>query len=805
LDARPNNLPSQPTPFVGRHDELAELEALIANPEIRLVTIVGAGGMGKSRLALATAERQLFKSNGKEALRFPDGVFFVPLAPLGSEDQILTAIAKAVKFQFYQGVDPNTQLLEYFREKRSLLVMDNFEHVLGGASILTEILQVADGVKVLATSREKLNLRAENIYVLHGMAYPEDDLTHLQQQYSAVNLFQQSARQVNADLAWTQRDMRTIAEICSMVEGMPLGIELAAAWVEMLSLEKIATEIRTSLDFLEGNMRDVPDRHQSIRAVFEHSWTMLAEQERDVFKSISIFRGGFTLEAAEQVTGASMKEIRLLVSKSLIHLDQNRRYKIHELLRQYAAEKLEIDPGESNRIRDQHCEYFAEFVHQREAAIRGGNQAEALKEMDNIWVGWRWAVIQAKAPEIRKQAQSLLWIHEIQGWYQGAVDTIDWAVKELQTDKPVGGIGIAYGQVVGLSANSWHRIGNQEKAAHNNEKSVSILANLDAFPELAWAYAIAGHVLPSTEYVVMEKRLKKGLAIYEQLDTKWGIAFILNTLGAIANENADYDDAETYIENALQINTNIDDRRGMAWSISGLGYNAWGRGDYLVARQFLEKSTASWKAIGYKRLIAGDLAMSGRLDLLMGKYGQANLCLEEAIAIYIELGWHFGIAETILCFGNLAYAQGEYEGAKEKYEDALARFQNIDDRGSIGYVLSSLGNVAATMGDIQDARKNFHAALEIGVGTKHPSLILHILAGLSAMLDHIGNDERAVEMAALVASHTRSDPLPRERAKILLDELSVSLPQEVFEAAQERGMARNLDDVVHEVLAELAS
>ncbi|MCK5646444.1 MAG: tetratricopeptide repeat protein [Anaerolineales bacterium] len=809
LDARPNNLPSQPTPFVGRHDELAELEALIANPEIRLVTIVGAGGMGKSRLALATAERQLFKSNGKDALLFPDGVFFVPLAPLVSEEQIFTAIAKAVKFQFYQGVDPSTQLLEYFREKRSLLVMDNFEHVLGGASILPEILQVADGVKVLATSREKLNLRTENIYVLHGMAYPEDeptedDLTHLQQQYSAVNLFKQSARQVNADLAWTQRDMRTITEICSMVEGMPLGIELAAAWVEMLSLEKIATEIRTSLDFLEGNMRDVPDRHQSIRALFEYTWNMLGEQERQVFSSISVFRGGFTLEAAEQVTGASMKEIRLLVSKSLIHLDQNKRYKIHELLRQYAAEKLEIDPGESNRIRDQHSEYFADFVHQREAAIRGGDQTEALEEMDNIQVGWRWAVIQRNAPVIRKQMQSLFWIHEFQGWFQEAADSFDWAVKELQTDEPLGDIGIAYGQVLNLSATFHDRIGDNNKAILNLEECISNLVKLDALPELAWAYIGFGHIDISSDHTKAKQRLNKGLAIYRELNIKWGIAITLNTLGNIAANSSEHEDAKAYYEEALRLNTDLNDPRGMSWSIGGLGRIAFRRGEYLQARKFFEKTIALRKAIGYKLVLALSLVILGQLDLLMGKYKEANLSFREVFAITHEMGWHYGIAEAIRHFGTLALAQGEYDSAKEKYEDALARFQNIDDRGSIGYVLSSLGNVAAAMGDIQDARENFHTALEIGVGTKHPSLILHILAGLSAMLDHIGNDERAVEMAALVASHTRSDPLPRERAKKLLDELGLKLPSRVFEAAQERGKASDLDETVKEFLEELA-
>jgi predicted ATPase/DNA-binding SARP family transcriptional activator len=351
-------VPPQPTPFIGREAELTALDDLIADPSVRMVTIVGLGGMGKTRLALALAEkvvgseRQLIRtatvrsSPGAEpTLLFPNGVFFVSLAPLSGVDQIVPTIAQALDFRLETGQTggltrkPQQQLLDYLHQKRLLLILDNLEHLLsppsegeenGGSELLAQILQTAPGIQILATSRERLNLREEHIYSIQGLEFPDWEtpvnVAHPGEgaEYAAAKLFLQSARRVRPNFELVADDLPYLTRICRLVEGMPLGIELAASWVDMLSLADIAAEIQQGLDFLEKEVRNVPERHRSIRAVFDTSWGRLSEAEQDVFAQLSVFRGGFTREAAQEVTAtreglpASLRMLATLSNKSLL-------------------------------------------------------------------------------------------------------------------------------------------------------------------------------------------------------------------------------------------------------------------------------------------------------------------------------------------------------------------------------------------------------------------------------------------------------------------------------------------------------
>ncbi len=814
LDARPNNLPTQPTPFIGRQVELDALGEMISDPEIRLVTILGAGGMGKTRLALALAEEQLLatkSTNGTEAPRFPNGVFFVPLAPVDSTDRLLSAISKAVSFQFYEGVEPKKQLLDYFREKDTMLIMDNFEHLLDGAEVLAEILETAPLVKALATSREKLNLRGETVYSLQGMSFPtngfEADITppQIEDEYSALNLFVLSARRMHPGIEFTLDDMRDVALICQLVDGMPLGVELAAAWVEMLSPKEIAAEIQDNLDFLEAQRRDAPERHQSIRAVFDYTWKMVGDEEREVFEKLSIFQGGFTREAAENVTGASLKVLKVLSNKSLIQQARDGRYTIHELLRQYAEEKLSRDPEKVDQLRDRHSEYFAAFVHQREAAIRGGDQAETLTDMDNIRSGWKWAVTREKTPEIRKQMQSLWWLHEFQGWFQEAVVIFEWGASVLRTDAPVGDKGIAYGQVLHLLGAFSERTGQSEEGTHFIRKGRAILRKLDARLELAWTNVALGHFGKPMDYTEAVQYFQESLAIYEEMDLAWGIANVHNCWATRAMSSGRYEKAEHHYQEAIQINSDLNDRRGMAWSLSGLGRVALSRSDYLTAKKYFEESLHIFKAIDYKLLIWILLKSLGEAEHLMGEFEEAQARHQDALDVSKGMGFEEGIAISIADLGTIALSTGEYELAKEHYQEALGRLQSLGDQDDVGMVFGYLGNVSVALGDYGEARINYHSAMEIGAASHNASLCLSVLAGSAAMYEPVGNAARAVALATVAQSHPQADPFTRERAKKLLDELSAKLPPEIFTEAQERGKALDLWETVDELLGELGA
>jgi predicted ATPase/predicted Ser/Thr protein kinase len=422
------NLPVQVTPFVGREAELAELDRLLSDPDVRLVTVLGAGGMGKTRLALQAAEAQAERAPGD---RFPNGVYFVSLAPLRSTEAIVPTIAEALGFTFYAAAGggaaaaPRQQLLDYLRQKQMLLFLDNWEHLLdgdGAADLVTDILTTAPDVRILATSRARLNVGGEQLFHLAGMEYPDWETPTDALEYSAVKLFMQSARRVRPDFELEADDLKYGSRICRLVQGMPLGILLAAAWVEMLSPQEIAAEVEgqmtgLGLDFLRTNRRDVPERQRSMRAVFDHSWSLLPERQQGVMQALSVFRGGFDREAAQQVSGASLWELMALVNRSLLHRAPTGRYTIHELLRQYAAEKLACWPEIEKAVRDRHASHYAAALQRWGQDVKGPQRPAALAEMDvevdNARAAWDWAVERVQVQQLDRAIEGLGWFYEV--------------------------------------------------------------------------------------------------------------------------------------------------------------------------------------------------------------------------------------------------------------------------------------------------------------------------------------------------------------------------------------------------------
>jgi predicted ATPase/DNA-binding SARP family transcriptional activator len=342
------SLPTYPSPFIGREKELEEIVRLMEDPSCRLLTLLGPGGSGKTRLALQTA----FLLREETKALFPDGVCFISLAPLTDQESILGALINGLKIssQAARGVNTRERLLGYLQGRRILLVLDNFEHLLGDESIglISEIIGAARQSKFLVTSREGLNLLGEHIFRVEGLEMPEErtplskvEVVSVSSSFSALRLFEQSAIRVQPSFASTDQNYETIVQICHIVEGMPLAIEMAACWLEVFTLEEIRDEIGRSLDFLQSNLRDLPDRQRSLRAVFDASWNLLDKQTRPIMKALSVFRAGFTREAAQSVTGASAKTLLDVTNESWLQRLAGGRYQIHELLRQFCFEKLQ--------------------------------------------------------------------------------------------------------------------------------------------------------------------------------------------------------------------------------------------------------------------------------------------------------------------------------------------------------------------------------------------------------------------------------------------------------------------------------
>ncbi|MCU0484811.1 MAG: AAA family ATPase [Anaerolineales bacterium] len=397
-------LPELPTPFIGRREEVEQIKALVRDPSQRLITLIGPGGTGKTRLSIQVAEEV---SGG-----FMDGVHFASLATVPSQEAVISTLANLFGFTFYREEAPRQQLLDYLRARQLLIVLDNFEHLLPAANLVVEILANAPQVKLLVTSRVRLNVQGEQLVPVGGMHSPGVDQAAAWQDpvsqalsFSAVQLFLERARRVQPSFELTQTNLKAVLDICRLVEGMPLGLELAAAWLELLQPNEIAEEITRSLDILETNQAGVPERQRSIRAVFESSWKLLSEPEQTALKRLCVFRGSFSRDAAQQVSGASLRILLGLVEKSWLQHAGGGRFQLHELLRHYGYEQLQMVAEECRAAHERHSAYFTHFTNEQNRRMRSeqqlaGKQAFEEELNANIQVAWDWLIAQRRWPEI---------------------------------------------------------------------------------------------------------------------------------------------------------------------------------------------------------------------------------------------------------------------------------------------------------------------------------------------------------------------------------------------------------------------
>jgi predicted ATPase len=817
-----HNLPAQPTPFVGREAELTEMARLLGDPDVRLLTIFGAGGMGKTRLALEAGAAQVDN--------FQHGVYFVSLAALDSVEAIVPTTAGALGFSFFEGGEPRQQLLDYLREKNKLLIMDNFEHLLtrpepgggDGVGLVTDILQMAPEVKIVSTSRARLNVQGEYLFHLAGMDYPEplpaaeaetpEDATGLEgwTDYSAVKLFLQSARRVRPGFELAAADLEYVARICRLVQGMPLGILLAAAWLTILTPAEIAAEIETSLDFLEMEQRDVPERQRSIQAVFDHSWNLLTDREQEVFQRLSVFRGGFRREAAQRVAGASLRELRALVDRSLLGRDPAGRYGIHELLRQYAAKQLGQAPAAESAARGQHCTYYAGFLQDREVDLVGRDQKQALVEIgveiENVQAGWDWAVAQGKVEELDRSLESLAEFYRIRAWFQEGEETFARAAQSLaEVQEEIGERTTkrALGKVLLQQGRFCHSLGLVEKATDLLQESLSMFRDLGARREVAYA-------LNHLEYCVglrgrdNQPLLQEALAISKEIGDRRGIALALRSLGWAAAEQGEYGAAKQLFQESLALFRELGNHEGIGQALYGLGYIAWLLGEYGEAKQLHHESLALSREVGDQKGIADALKNLAQVVAGLEEYGEAKELYQESLALHKEIGNQRGIADVLSDLGEVANVQGEYAEAIQLGQECLTIGRKIDERWIIAWALKLQGDAACGLGDLPGARRYHHQSLAELTRIGLPYIIPVNLVGIAALLAAEGEKERALELLALVLHHPISWRWTKHhRATPLIAELEAELPSDVVAAAWARGRARDLDATVAELLVDL--
>ena len=656
-----HTLPAELTPFIGRVEELVEIHRLLT--ETRLLTLTGAGGIGKTRLALRAANDLRDE--------FENGVFFVSLAPISSGKHLVQTIAEAIGFPLSTEVAPIDQLLSYLRRRQLLLVMDNFEHLLGDVDIVAKILQAAPNVKVIATSREKLKLHGETVLTITGMGISDQNPPNDPREHDAIELFLHSIRRVHPRFDPKADDLRHLAHICRIVEGMPLAIELAAGWMNVLSPKELANEIQRGPDILTSEMRDVPERHHSMRAVFDQSWSLLDQAEREVFMRLSVFRGGFTREAGQAVTGASLQVLAELVNKSFLsHDPASGRFEIHELLRQYAQEQLEKTPENSISAIEAHADFFAKFMQQCWRHLRDHRQKAALTEieadLENIRTAWRYRVEQVNASQMQMFLNSFWLVYWFRGWNHGGDELFREAVNALSVEhvdeetESVKALALAHQGFF----KSW--LGSADQGYELAKKSVAILEGLDRPFELALALGslnLAADFL--TRYEEAEAAARKMLGIASQQDDKWLLAFTLYKVSVANPPKQDY--AE--MRRVAQAGTNLFEELGEAVVLISplvtLGHAVFALGEHAQAREIYLRCLKTSEEVGYRWGTANACKYLGQMALSLNETTEAETYLLRSLKIADEIGMERDQVNLLCDLARVRMAENHLEGAVE--------------------------------------------------------------------------------------------------------------------------------------------
>ena len=692
----PPDLPAQLTSFVGRARELALLEEHLTNPNTRLITLTGPGGVGKTRLALQIAAAL--------ADQFADGVAWAPLSEARDETDLALAVAQALRLSLPGAQALYAQLLHALRRDRRevLLVLDNFEQLLpAGAGLVLDILRAAPHLTLLVTSRERLNLQAEAVLPLDGLALTAE----VGEVSEAARLFAERAGHARLGFTLAAEQQAAVADICRMLGGSPLGIELAAAWTGDLAPERIAAEIRGTLDFLASAQPDLPERHRSLRAVFAGSWKLLTETEQAALMQVAAFRGGFRPQAAQAVAGVSAPTLRALAHKSLLAWDEAQgRYALHNDIRYYALEKLEAQPSLAQQVRARHAAFFADFLQQREGALRGPQQAPVQAEIEpdlpNLLAAWEWALAQRDTALLARLVHGLFAFYESKAWFREGVrilqPALDWAGEAGGTDPDAARL---LRRLLGRRAALHRQMGQYEQALALLEAGLA-LPGLPSDEEHAFLLLQRAWVaFLQAQYAQARTWAEAGLARYRALGQLAGSGDGLALLGWTAYELGDYAAAEALCCEAQAVGEQTGYAWGMQYAVYGLGLVKRAQGDYATAQQCFRENLAFCEQIGYLWGMAQAHINLGLTALAQGEAQTAEGFFRQSLRLSESIEHRWGIAQSYEGLGEVTLADGDYPAAQTWAQRSLALYQQMQDRDGQADCLLILSATAQRRGD----------------------------------------------------------------------------------------------------------
>lgn len=730
-------LPGATTPFIGRATELNALRHLLLGEQQRLVTIVGPGGMGKTRLALDLTAAL--------ADHFADGAAFVSLAAIADLHHLPSTIASALNIPLQGATEAVQQVNRWFAPRRMLLTLDNMEQLLSDGALVAwvrGILAAAPGLHLLITSRERLRMSGERTFELAGLPLPTPDRPIAQA--AAALLFLERAQQVMADFVINAQNQAAISQICHLLEGMPLGIELAAAWVHVLTPQEIAAEISRSIDFLARSTRDMTPRHRSMRAVFDHSWKLLSDDERSALMKLAVFRGGCTREAAQQVAAAPLPLLASLIDKSLLRKSSHTptRYTMHELVRQYAADQLAHAPDHmAQTVVAAHAGYYHDLVREAEWQIWGPNIAAVVHrleaENDNVRAALTHFLAAPAAVAQSIDLAGLLWrFWEMRGYL---AEGRNWLAQALQrhAEPPPPSRWLALHGAGNLASDQ----GDYASArAHYQEclqllqTQLPTLADPDAI--LRTRYRIGTTLTNLGNCALLQGELAEALTFSEealalqrqladqsakqQLNSAIGIAITTTNLAMIKLLQGEVDQAAQCSDESLALYRVLGDERGMGWNLRTRGAIAQARGQYAQAAAHYAEARALFEKLAAQSDLVTLYFHLGELARAQGIQTQAESHYQTGLSLAQGLGSKSEMALLLDRLSLVACQAGRYDQALNWSEQSIALYRELHNRLGLCEALQHRGDLAAVLGDQKSAESYYTQSRQLNPAAGHP-------------------------------------------------------------------------------------
>jgi len=740
----PKSIPKK-LPLIGRKQELVELLDKIARQECRLVTLVGPGGIGKSRLAIEALR--------KVADQFPDGVFFCPLSAAPSGDFIIPLVAQTLDFEpdtLFTLSDSKSQLLDYLSTKRILLLLDGFEHLVECADLLEDLLTHASNLMILVTSRERLRLRDEWVLPLEGLPFKSPDIPSAPVG-TALELFEQRMLQVRGNWGLDNKECIAAEKICAFVEGNPLAIELAASWGGVLTASEILGQIQVSLDFLASRLRDLPDQHRSLRAVFDRSWSLLPLHLQQTFAALSVFRGSFDQEAAETVAGAGWQDLAALVERSLVRRNPLGRYELHALLNEYAGEKLGQNQESAEQVCTAYARYFLGFIHRASPLFTStqmliGREAVS-KELTNIWHAMAWAIRYFDDDQVHAALEDLFSFYVVHGWHDGAgvfarlAEMISEAHSMLEEDRP---------------------------CSHPLYRATTA--------RQAWFLIHLGQV---DECYSLSTACLKWAQDDDAIEDR---SLCLNNLGVCACLKGQFEQGVRLLKQAISIGQGHAEPVFASYHL-WLGYTRFLQGLYEESMVEYQQSYELFDQQGNQPGIAFVLSKMGLSADGMGSYEQGLEYHRRALEIFRATSHLSGQAYTYSRMSVDAYGMGNYSQAGEWAQKGLQCFRTLGHRWGISISLCRLAFAQIGLGHLEQASENLLNALSQAHAHHIAPLMLYSILGLACILHINGDKQKAAEMSRAVAKNPQTPPIYLELAKRWLPDLDLPMQQIMHDAS----------------------